>query len=59
MPAGVPVAAVAIGNVRYAGLLAVRVLAAEPAMRAAMERVQAQLADKVWARDAAVRARLA
>ena len=34
MPAGVPVATVAIGNARNAGLLAVRILAAgDPALR--------------------------
>ena len=38
MPAGVPVAAVAIGNARNAGLLAVRILAADDAaLRAQME----------------------
>ena len=40
MPAGVPVATVAIGNARNAGLLAVRILAAsDPALRDAMLRV--------------------
>ena len=60
MPAGVPVATVAIGGARNAGLLAVRILAtADPALRAAMERFQAELADKVRAKDAAVRAQFA
>jgi 5-(carboxyamino)imidazole ribonucleotide mutase len=46
MPAGVPVAAVAIGGARNAGLLAVRILAAaDPVLRAAMERFQSDLAD--------------
>ena len=37
MPAGVPVATVAIGNARNAGLLAVRILAAsDPALQSAM-----------------------
>jgi 5-(carboxyamino)imidazole ribonucleotide mutase len=41
MPAGVPVATVAIGNARNAGLLAVRILAAsEPELREKMERFQ-------------------
>jgi 5-(carboxyamino)imidazole ribonucleotide mutase len=58
MPAGVPVATVAIGGARNAGLLAVRVLAvADPALRTALERFQAELADAVRAKDAAVRAR--
>ena len=57
MPAGVPVATVAIGNARNAGLLAVRILAVgDPALRAAMERFQAELADTVRAKDTAVRA---
>jgi 5-(carboxyamino)imidazole ribonucleotide mutase len=57
MPAGVPVAAVAIGNARNAGLLAVRILgAADPDLREAMERFQRELAEKVRAKDEAVRA---
>jgi 5-(carboxyamino)imidazole ribonucleotide mutase len=57
MPAGVPVATVAIGGARNAGLLAVRILAAaDPALLAAMERFQAALADAVRAKDAAVQA---
>jgi 5-(carboxyamino)imidazole ribonucleotide mutase len=57
MPAGVPVATVSIGGARNAGLLAVRILAAaDPALRQAMERFQAGLADTVRANDAAVRA---
>jgi 5-(carboxyamino)imidazole ribonucleotide mutase len=60
MPAGVPVATVAIGNARNAGLLAVRILAAgDPALLAAMARFQASLADTVRGKDAAVRARFA
>ena len=44
MPAGVPVATVAVGNARNAGLLAVRILAAtEPALRARMETFQQEL----------------
>jgi 5-(carboxyamino)imidazole ribonucleotide mutase len=60
MPAGVPVATVSIGGGRNAGLLAVRILAAaDPVLRAAVERFQADLADSVVARDAALRERLA
>jgi 5-(carboxyamino)imidazole ribonucleotide mutase len=44
MPAGVPVATVAIGNARNAGLLAVRMLAAgDLQLRAAMEAFQQRL----------------
>ena len=60
MPAGVPVATVAVGGGRNAGLLAIRILAAaDPALRAAMERFQADLAATVRAKDAAVRAEFA
>ena len=45
MPAGVPVATVAIGNARNAGLLAVRILAASDAdLRARMVAFQDELA---------------
>ena len=44
MPAGVPVATVAIGNARNAGLLAVRMLAlADPDLMSAMTNFQAEL----------------
>lgn len=44
MPAGVPVATVAIGNARNAGLLAVRMLGiADPDLRDAMSTFQAEL----------------
>ncbi len=60
MPAGVPVAAVAIGNARNAGLLAVRILAAsDPPLREAMVRYQLSLQTLVAEKDAAVRARFA
>ena len=60
MPAGVPVATVAIGGARNAGLLAVRILgSADPALLQAMERFQAGLAETVRAKDAAVRAEFA
>src|SRR4051795_13385729 len=44
MPAGVPVATVAVGNARNAGLLAVRILAAtDPALQQRMVDFQAEL----------------
>jgi 5-(carboxyamino)imidazole ribonucleotide mutase len=59
MPAGVPVATVGIGGARNAGLLAVRILAvADDALRAAVSRFQAELAESVVARDAALQERL-
>ncbi|WP_419754848.1 5-(carboxyamino)imidazole ribonucleotide mutase [Geodermatophilus sp. CPCC 206100] len=59
MPAGVPVATVSIGGGRNAGLLAVRILAAaDPRLRADVERFQAELAESVVARDAALQDRL-
>ena len=46
MPAGVPVAAVAVGNARNAGLLAVRILAAsDPQLQERMTRFQESLRD--------------
>ncbi|GAA1327872.1 5-(carboxyamino)imidazole ribonucleotide mutase [Pseudonocardia xinjiangensis] len=57
MPAGVPVATVAVGGARNAGLLAVRILAAgDPELLARMERFQAELAASVLAKDTALRA---
>ena len=56
MPAGVPVATVAVGNARNAGLLAVRILAAgDEALRAQMEQFQATLRDTARAKGKAVR----
>ncbi len=56
MPAGVPVATVAIGNARNAGLLAVRILAAsDPGLREAMVAFQERLADSARAKGLAVR----
>jgi 5-(carboxyamino)imidazole ribonucleotide mutase len=56
MPAGIPVATVAIGNARNAGLLAVRILATSDTMlREAVERYQADLADGVREKDAKLR----
>jgi 5-(carboxyamino)imidazole ribonucleotide mutase len=58
MPPGVPVATVAIGNARNAGLLAVRILAtADAALRAAMERFQEELSAEAKAKGDAVRRR--
>jgi 5-(carboxyamino)imidazole ribonucleotide mutase len=52
MPAGVPVATVAIGNAKNAGLLAIRILgAADEAMRLRMERFQQEMGDTVRRKD--------
>jgi 5-(carboxyamino)imidazole ribonucleotide mutase len=57
MPAGVPVATVAIGNARNAGLLAVRMLAVgDPPLRQQMLDFQDQLRQTAEAKGAAVRA---
>jgi 5-(carboxyamino)imidazole ribonucleotide mutase len=57
MPTGVPVATVAIGNARNAGLLAVRILAAgDPALTARVLAFQDQLRAIAEAKGAAVRA---
>jgi 5-(carboxyamino)imidazole ribonucleotide mutase len=56
MPAGVPVATVAVGNARNAGLLAVRILAAsDPALQEQMVAFQASLRDAAHAKGAVVR----
>jgi 5-(carboxyamino)imidazole ribonucleotide mutase len=56
MPSGVPVATVAIGNARNAGLLAVRILAtADDALSEALEDYQRNLADSARAKGAVVR----
>ena len=58
MPGGVPVATVAVGNARNAGLLAVRILGtADEKLRAAMEQYQADVAQQVRDKDAAVQER--
>ncbi len=60
MPAGVPVATVAIGGARNAGLLAVRILAAADAgLREKMVAFQDQLRRTAQAKGEALRARLA
>ncbi len=56
MPSGVPVATVAIGNARNAGLLAVRILATtDDKLRVAIERAQADTAQTVRDKDARLR----
>jgi 5-(carboxyamino)imidazole ribonucleotide mutase len=56
MPAGVPVATVAVGGARNAGLLAVRILAAtDAALRDRMAAFQADLAGAVLAKDEALK----
>ncbi|MBA2715882.1 MAG: 5-(carboxyamino)imidazole ribonucleotide mutase [Propionibacteriales bacterium] len=58
MPAGVPVATVAIGNARNAGLLAARILAVgDPDRLAAVLRFQESLAETALAKGANVRSR--
>jgi len=59
MPAGVPVATVAIGGARNAGLLAVRILAAaDEDLRARMVAFQQQLGATAQAKGDALRAKL-
>ncbi len=56
MPAGVPVATVAIGNARNAGLLAVRILAAsDPVLQEQMVDFQAELRELATAKGEKVR----
>ena len=56
MPAGVPVATVAVGNARNAGLLAVRILAAgDPDLQQQMVEFQARLKDTAQEKGKAVR----
>ena len=56
MPAGIPVATVAVGNARNAGLLAVRILAtADDKLRVRMEEFQAALDATITEKDAKVR----
>ena len=58
MPAGVPVATVAVGNARNAGLLAVRILGtADPALLQRMAGFQDDLRDAARAKGANVRGR--
>jgi len=56
MPAGIPVATVAVGNARNAALLAVRILAiADPELRVELDRFADTLADAVREKDTQVR----
>jgi 5-(carboxyamino)imidazole ribonucleotide mutase len=56
MPAGIPVATVAVGGARNAGLLAARILAtADPALRRKVEEAQEALAELAREKDARVR----
>jgi 5-(carboxyamino)imidazole ribonucleotide mutase len=60
MPAGIPVATVAVGGARNAGLLAVRILAAAPeaeALRARLVSFAENLAEQARAKGAALRER--
>jgi 5-(carboxyamino)imidazole ribonucleotide mutase len=60
MPAGIPVATMAVGGARNAGLLAVRILAvANPALADRMVAFQQQLSETAQAKGAALRTRLA
>ena len=60
MPAGIPVATVAIGGARNAGLLAVRMLGlADPKLQAAMQVYQERLRGQAQAKGAALRSQLA
>ncbi len=57
MPAGIPVATMAIGGARNAGLLAARILAtSDPALRAKVEEFQRNLEAMVAEKDAKVQA---
>jgi 5-(carboxyamino)imidazole ribonucleotide mutase len=59
MPAGIPVATVAIGNARNAGLLAVRILGAtDPALRDRMAAYQESLEKLINEKDATLQASL-
>jgi 5-(carboxyamino)imidazole ribonucleotide mutase len=59
MPAGIPVATVAVGGARNAGLLAVRILAvADGALRAQMVEFQGRLTAQAQAKGAALRSKL-
>ena len=56
MPAGIPVATVAVGGARNAGLLAARILAtADPTLRRKVEDAQEALAEVAREKDARVR----
>jgi 5-(carboxyamino)imidazole ribonucleotide mutase len=59
VPAGIPVATVAVGGARNAGLLAVRILAAaDDELREQMLEFQVRLTEQAQAKGAALRASL-
>jgi 5-(carboxyamino)imidazole ribonucleotide mutase len=59
MPAGIPVATVAVGGARNAGLLAVRILAVgDPALAQRMSEFQAELRSAAQAKGEALRAKV-
>src|SRR5689334_24379900 len=59
MPAGVPVAAVAVGNARNAGLLAVRILGAgDPELLSRMRELQQELNDQATEKGKRLRAKV-
>jgi len=59
MPAGVPVATVAIGGADNAGILAAQILAlADPTLAAALDRFKADMAAKVTEKDARLQKKL-
>lgn len=59
MPAGIPVATVAVGGARNAGLLAIRILAvSDPALAERMASFQADLRSAAQAKGEALRARV-
>ncbi|MFG1963839.1 5-(carboxyamino)imidazole ribonucleotide mutase [Nonomuraea sp. NPDC049028] len=60
MPAGVPVATVAVGGARNAGLLAVRILGvSDPELRERMEEFQGELREQAHAKGERLRAEAA
>lgn len=60
MPAGVPVATVAVGGARNAGLLAVRILGvSDPELRGRMEEFQGELKEQAYAKGERLRAEAA
>jgi 5-(carboxyamino)imidazole ribonucleotide mutase len=59
MPAGIPVATVAVGGARNAGLLAIRILAVcDPALAQRMSEFQAELRSAAQAKGEALRAKV-
>ena len=60
MPSGVPVATVAVGGARNAGLLAVRILGvSDPELRGRMEEFQGELKQQAYAKGERLRAEAA